>query len=147
MLGYLQQSFNDLGHVQQKDHLPITWLLQQPTQKSSPSIAGSLKCKTPPTAHSLPCRRHLAMAASLRGCSSRGSASPCRPHATAADPPRSAPCSSPWTRTRSSAPPSPLRRTKGRASRTDEDEVLVGFGAALHAVEQFVHQIQRWHVL
>lgn len=48
----------------------------------------------------------------------------------------------------SAEPPPPARsRKKERASRTDEDEVLVGLGAALHPTEQFVHQIQRRHVL
>jgi hypothetical protein len=35
----------------------------------------------------------------------------------------------------------------GEDSDTDEDEALVGLGAALHAAEQLVHQIQRRHVL
>jgi hypothetical protein len=39
------------------------------------------------------------------------------------------------------------RRKKGRASCTGEDEVLVELGAALHAAEHIVHQIQRRHTL
>lgn len=38
-------------------------------------------------------------------------------------------------------------REGGSVFRTDEDEALVGLGAALHAAEQLVHQIQRRHVL
>uniref|UniRef100_A0A0A9AQ10 Uncharacterized protein n=1 Tax=Arundo donax TaxID=35708 RepID=A0A0A9AQ10_ARUDO len=34
-----------------------------------------------------------------------------------------------------------------RARWTDEDEALVRLGAALHAAEQLVHQIQRRHAL
>jgi hypothetical protein len=43
--------------------------------------------------------------------------------------------------------PAARRRKKGRASCTNEDEVLIELGAALHAAEQFVHQIKRRHVL
>jgi hypothetical protein len=41
----------------------------------------------------------------------------------------------------------PRRKSRGEDSDTDEDEALVGLGAALHAAEQLVHQIQRRHVL
>jgi len=59
------------------------------------------------------------------------------------------PCPPGGTRNSAEPPPPPAarRRKKGRASRTDEDEVLVGLGAALHPAEQLVHQIQRRHVL
>ena len=50
------------------------------------------------------------------------------------------------TRNRGRDPPSAGNEEeegeRGRVSRTDEDEALVGLGAALHAAEQLVHQIQ-----
>ena len=65
-----------MGHAQQKGHLSKTWLLQQPTQKSSPS---SSERKTPPVTRSLPGWQHLTMSASPHGCASHRSALLCSP--------------------------------------------------------------------